>query len=205
MEQSFFKRISVLVAGIIILSCGIALFITANLGCDPYTTFNLGVSDALNYNFSIVQIIINLIILAFILFIDKSFVNIGTIISLFCVGPLIEFFTALISKLMPYEFGFMGRVILLIIGCIIVSFGVGLYIAPDLGAGPYDILPLILEKRKKWPYKWIRMTLDVSCGIIGFLLGATIGIGTIIAALGLGPGIEYARSFVVKYILKEKS
>lgn len=203
MERSYIKRIIILILGLVILSSGIALFIKADLGCDPYTTFNIGVSDAVNYNFAIVQIIINLVILAFILVVDKSFINIGTIISLFCVGPLIEFFNGMINDLLPYEFGFIGNVIILLIGCVIVSFGVGLYIATDLGAGPYDILPLIIEKRKNWSYKWIRIVLDVSCAVIGFLLGATIGIGTIIVALGLGPGIEYFRSFAVRFILKD--
>ncbi|MEG0387827.1 MAG: hypothetical protein RR448_09205 [Niameybacter sp.] len=203
MERAYIKRIIVLVLGIIILSSGIALFIKADLGCDPYTTLNLGVSSAVNYNFAIVQIIINLVILAFILAIDKSFINIGTIISLFCVGPLIECFTKVIDRVLPYQYGLVGRVVILITGCLVVAFGVGVYIAAGLGVGPYDILPLIIEKKKSWPYKWIRITLDISCAAIGVALGETIGIGTIIAALGLGPGIEYFRSFAVKFILKQ--
>lgn len=205
MEQSYLKRIMVLVLGITILSFGIGLIIKADLGCDAYTTLNLGISGTMHISYAIVQIVLNFIILAFIVVVDKSFINIGTIINLLAVGLLIEFYNTLINTLIPYELGFMTRILFLIIGCIIVSFGVGMYIAPNLGAGPYDILPLILEKSKNWPYKWIRITLDVSCSIVGFLLGATIGVGTVIVALCLGPGIEYSRSFVVRFILKEKS
>lgn len=204
MERKFMNRMLVLLLGLIILSSGIALFIKADLGADPYTTFNIGISDQLNLSFSITQISLNLLIFIFILFLDKTFINIGTIISLFCVGPLIEGFTFIINTILPGNYGLGIRFMLLLLGCLIVSFGVGLYIASDLGAGPYDILPLIVEKRKYLTYKWIRIILDVSCAVLGFMLGATVGIGTFIVALCLGPGIEYFRNFTIKYILKNR-
>lgn len=204
MELKFMNKISVLILGLIILSCGIALFIKADLGCDPYTTFNLGVSDRLNLNFSLTQIGLNLLILIVIVFLDKAFINIGTMISMFCVGPLIEAFSFLINKVLPGKYNFGISFILLLLGCLLVSFGAGLYIASNLGAGPYDILPLIVEKKKYLTYKWIRIILDISCAILGFMMGATVGIGTFIVAVCLGPGIEFFRNFTIKYILKNR-
>lgn len=205
MEQKSLKRLVVLILGIMILSFGIALFIKSDLGCDPYTTFNLGLSAQLNFNFSLTQIGLNVLILGGIMFFDRSFINIGTVISMFCVGPLIEGYSYFINFLLPDTYSFGFRVVLLILACTIVCFGVGLYIASNMGTGPYDILPLLIEKRKCLTYKWIRIILDVSCGILGFLMGATVGIGTLIAALCLGPGIEFFRSFTIKYILKNRS
>lgn len=202
MEQKVLKRLVVLISGILILSFGIALFIKADLGCDPYTTFNIGVSDKLNFSFSLTQIGLNLLILIGIMFFDRTFINIGTLISLFCVGPLIEGYGFLINLILPGEYSLGFRVVLLMLGCTIVCLGVGLYIASSLGTGPYDILPLLIEKRKYLTYKWIRIILDVSCAVLGFLMGATVGIGTLISALCLGPGIEFFRSLTIRYILK---
>lgn len=205
MEQSYLKRIIVLLLGIIILSFGIGLIIKADLGCDAFTTFNLGISTRMHMSYATIQILVNIIILIFIVVVDKKFINIGTVINLIIVGPLIQYYSGVANRLIPYELSFIGRIVLLMIGCIIISFGVGMYIASDLGAGPYDILPLMLEKHKKWHYKWIRITLDISCSLIGFMLGATIGVGTIIVALCLGPGIEYFRGLTKRYILKDKT
>jgi len=61
----------------------------------------------------------------------------------------------------------------------------------NIGVAPNDLIPLMLQEKLKCQYKWIRITLDLSYLIIGFLLGGVVGIGTVISALCQGPIIQF--------------
>lgn len=189
--------------GIFILALGITLFIKSNTGSDPFTTFNLGISHLLNKMFALVQVGINTLILIVILIVDKSYIKIGTIISMMMVGPLIEINLVLlewVGSMIPLA---IPSYVLLPIGCLLVCLGAGIYIAADQGAGPYDIIPILFEEKFNYSFKLTRIVFDLICVILGGVLGATIGMGTLITAIFLGPGIAYFRKLTQVYVLKE--
>ncbi|MGL4798829.1 MAG: YczE/YyaS/YitT family protein [Cellulosilyticaceae bacterium] len=197
------RKIGILLCGILILTFGIALFIKATMGADPFTTFNLGLSEKLHISFAGVQVIVNMLILGGVLLINKKYISIGTLISMLTVGPLIEINITLLNQLTKHPLTKQQQMIFLIAGCFILSIGAGIYIAANIGVGPYDIIPLLIEEKKIASFKVTRMLLDLGCVILGNIMGATIGIGTLIAALWLGPLIEYFRKLAKKHIVKE--
>lgn len=198
------KKYLLFIGGLLILSFGIALFIQSNTGSDPFTTFNIGMSRNLGLLFSIVQVSANGIILLIIWMMEKKYIKLGTLLAMLIVGPLIE----VNVYLLDYVFNFFSLqfnpYLLLIIGCLLVCMGAGIYIATNFGAGPYDIIPLLAEEKFGYSFKVTRILSDVLCVILGGILGATIGIGTVLAAFCLGPGIEYFRRLTQHYILQER-
>lgn len=202
MEKKLIKRIVLFLIGILGLAFGIACFIRSSMGTDPFTTLNIGIAQRMHLSFAGVQVIMNILILIAVYLIDKTFIGIGTAISMISIGPLVQYYLMLLKPIDNQEITIV-KIIMLVVGCLFVALGAGIYIATHLGVGPYDILPLVIEAKKKLSFKVTRMLLDLGCVILGGILGATVGVGTFIAAICLGPAIEMFRKLTIKYILRE--
>ena len=91
----------------------------------------------------------------------------------------------------------------MVIGVIICSLGVSMYQRPDVGVSPYDSLSLIMDKKlPKISYFWCRMSNDVICALVAYFAGGLVGIGTVIAAFGLGPIVHFFNIYVTDKLLK---
>lgn len=95
------------------------------------------------------------------------------------------------------------RVILLIWGVILAGAGVAMYMHSETGTGLYDALPVIIENKtnKRISFQVGRVILDLFAVIIGFMFGATIGIGTILTTFFMGPITHYFRNFLKKLFI----
>jgi uncharacterized membrane protein YczE len=85
-----------------------------------------------------------------------------------------------------------------ILGVLLIGLGTALYIAPHMGAGPRDGLILRLHVVTKMRISIVRAALECSVLLIGFLLGGTVGIGTLIFAFGIGPAVELSFNLIKK-------
>ena len=84
------------------------------------------------------------------------------------------------------------RVLCSVLGCVILASGMSLVIRSDAGTGPNDLVAVILtDKLKKFQFRWVRMVCDACFMIVGFLLGGTVGIGTVIAVFLVGPVAQF--------------
>jgi hypothetical protein len=90
------------------------------------------------------------------------------------------------------------RLLVDVIGVLLMGLGTALYIAPHMGAGPRDGLMLRLHALTKVRISIVRATLECFVLIIGFLLGWTVGVGTLIFAFGIGPAVEISFSLIKK-------
>ena len=71
----------------------------------------------------------------------------------------------------------------MILGCVILSIGMSIVIKSNAGTGPNDLIAIILtDKLQKFQFRWVRMTCDLFFVILGYILGGTVGVGTVIAA-----------------------
>lgn len=194
------KRYFAMIFGTVLIGFGIAVFIKSGQGADPFTLLNLGISSILGVSFTAVQWTLNIIILAIVFFIDKSKIYIATLVNMFGVAPMVQFFGAIINKIQPQSFGLIQDLGLVVIGCIILSIGAGMYIASNLGLAPYDLVGIIGSEKLGVQYKWVRIGTDTICVIIGFFLGEVLGIGTLVAAFCMGPLISFFRKTTEKYL-----
>ena len=99
--KKLFIQLIIFFLGLWIIQCGVAIFLNANIGSDPFTLFTQGVSKTLNITPGNANRIITLIILFVLLLLDRSNINIGTFLSIICAGPILDGMILIFNNIMP--------------------------------------------------------------------------------------------------------
>lgn len=184
------RRIIMTVFGVLIAGLSVGMFNFSAFGMDPFQVLAHGIWMQFSIGFGTFYTIINLIMLVFIFFIDRHKIGLGTVINIFLLGYVVEFSSWLWATMIPNP-SILIRSIFLIIGVVILCFGSSLYFTGDLGVSTYDAVALILSEKKVARFQYCRIGSDLICTIIGFVLGATVGVGTVVTAFFMGPIIAF--------------
>ena len=161
--------------------------ITAGLGVDPWTVFAQGLARHTGIGVGWITNIVGLLVL--LLWIPlRQKPGIGTLLNVLLVGTAIQ---ATVTVVPPVH-GLLGQVLVLVAGVLVVALASGLYIGARFGPGPRDGLMTGMNARLGWPIWVSRLTMEVTVLVIGWLLGGTVGIGTVVFALGIGPLVHIA-------------
>ena len=186
-------RVVILMVGLTIAHFGVTLFLLSDLGADPFNVLVQGVCRTVESGFhwglshgSVHRIICFLIILV-LLIVDRRYVKIGTLLCMFCGGPIIDLFTWMLGDTLNSESPLWLRVVMLAAGCVILAFGMTVVIKSDAGTGPNDLVALVISEKMKWRFGIVRICTDAAFVIIGFVLGGVFGVGTVICAFLVGP------------------
>ena len=127
-----------------------------------------------------------LLIILILLIVDRSYVKAGTVVCMFCGGPIIDFFTRILTPL--FSGAGMGlRVVMLVLGCVILAYGMTIVIRSDAGTGPNDLVALVISDKTRFRFSVTRVAVDAMFALCGFLLGGTVGLGTLICMFLVGP------------------
>lgn len=189
------RRIPVLILSVITMGFCVAVFDQIQFGTDPCTVFNLGVSrnllgwDSLG-NW---QLIFNACLLALILALKEwRRIGLGSLANMVLVGYAKDFFDWAINRIHPLSGAPMQECLIAFVPTMAIFLvAVAFYMVVDLGVAPYDAIPQIIASRvRRAPFAPIRMGFDITVTLIGFLLGSTVGVVTIITGFCLGPIIQ---------------
>lgn len=185
------RRILGMIAGVVIIGVGIAVFKFSHLGNDSISALNLRIAELSGLPFSIENVLMNLCLFVPQLIWGRRYIGLGTIINSFCIGFIVTF----TSDVMAAAFGTADtlpvQLFWVAVGVLVVAFGCSLYQTADLGVAPYDALSLMMADRLPVPYFGCRVFTDALCAVIAFVLGGLIGLGTLICAFGLGPFVQF--------------
>lgn len=185
------RRILGMIAGVVIIGVGIAVFKFSHLGNDSISALNLRIAELSGLPFSIENVLMNLCLFVPQLIWGRRYIGLGTIINSFCIGFIVTF----TSDVMTAAFGTADtlpvQLFWVAVGVLVVAFGCSLYQTADLGVAPYDALSLMMAERLPVPYFGCRVFTDALCAVISFVLGGLIGLGTLICAFGLGPFVQF--------------
>ena len=174
------------ILGLIVLAFGVALTIKGkDLGIGPWDVFHYGLFLQFGLTIGTWAIIAGFIILLITSLVTKSLPKIGAVLNMLLLGGFIDFF----NYVLPDPESIWTKAAVFIIGVIVIGYGIGLYVAPGLGAGPRDGLMLIIVEKTGWSIKWVRSGTEILVFLFGWLLGGPVGIGTIFIAFFLGPMI----------------
>lgn len=186
-------RVILLLAGLVIAHLGVTLFLLADLGADPFNVLVQGIFRTLSQGAGLqflthgyTHIAICFLIILGLLLIDKSYIKIGTILCMVCGGPIIDFFSVILAPLFA-QMPFALKVIMLGLGCVILACGMTIVIKSDAGTGPNDLVAVVISDKSRKKFGVIRIVVDVSFVLVGFVLGGVLGLGTIICACLVGP------------------
>lgn len=201
-------RVIILFVGLIIAHFGVSLFLLANLGSDPFNVMIQGLSrtvaDVITsplITHGNTHMAVSILIIFVLLFVDRSYIKIGTLICMFCGGPIIDIFNMVLGSVITPESAMAVRVISNVLGCVILALGMSVVIKSDAGTGPNDLVGVVISDKTKKKFSIIRMMVDACFLVCGWLLGGVVGIGTVICLFLVGPvaGFFLPRSEKVIY------
>jgi len=176
------RRLIQLYAGLVIFGISTAMMIRSDLGLNPWDVFHQGVGDRTPLSFGTVVIVSGAIVL--LLWIPlRQRPGLGTISNMIVIGLAADFGL----WLMPEVASLLARAALLVSGILLNGLATSAYIGAGLGPGPRDGLMTGLAARTGRSIRAVRTGIELTVLAVGWLLGGTVGIGTILFALMIGP------------------
>ncbi|MFI3175616.1 MAG: hypothetical protein R3Y53_10540 [Bacillota bacterium] len=205
-NKEWLIRLTLLFLGLVIAHLGVTMFIVAELGTDCFTILVQGIANVVGLSIGTVHVIMLCLLTVVMLVTTKGYIKAGSVVCAVCGGWIIDFFLWINNGMISVESSFLIRLVVLLLGIVILSLGMSLVIKSDAGTGPNDLIAVILtDKLKKFQFRWVRLTCDVTFLCIGVLLGGVFGIGTAFAAIMIGPCVQYffpKSERFVNYILR---
>ena len=187
-------RVIILFVGLVIAHFGVSLFLLANLGSDPFNVMIQGLSRTIAGVISSplithgnTHMAVSILIIIVLPFVDRSYIKIGTLICMFCGGPIIDVFNLMLSSVITPDSTMVVRIISNVLGCVILALGMSVVIKSDAGTGPNDLVGVVISDKLKKKFSIIRMIVDACFLICGWLLGGVVGLGTVICLFLVGP------------------
>jgi uncharacterized membrane protein YczE len=177
------RRVAQVVLGCVVLGVGVAMLLTADLGSDGYSTLVNGVSITTGMSFLLANVLISLLFLA-VAALRRVFPGAGTVIQVVVVGWTVS---ALIDVLDTPD-GLPWRLALLAAAFPVLAVGIAAYLGANTGAGPAEGAALAWDPPV--PFRWSYSLVQGGGALGGWLLGATIGVGTIAVIVALGPAVD---------------
>ncbi|AOR22836.1 YczE/YyaS/YitT family protein [Clostridium taeniosporum] len=199
-QKKLFIRLILFFLGMSIIQFGVGLSIVTNIGSDPFTVFTQGLSNLLNITPGIANRCILFVLTIGIVLVDRKKINIGTFISLIGVGYVIDLAIDIFSRFNIQDHNMFVKALIVVLVQLIIAVGFSILSASNLGVAPNDIVPFIIKDKTQFQYRWIRMSLDATYLIGGYLLGGIVGLGTVISMLTLGPFIQVCLPYGEKIV-----
>ena len=170
--------------GLALFGLGEGLLIVSFTGASPWSVLAQGISLNVNLSIGTITLFISLGVLLFWLPLKQK-PGIGTILNALIIAMMID----ICIKFVPTPENYISQLILAIVAVFTVGFGGGIYLVANLGAGPRDGLMVGLQKKTNMPIAAVRAFLEITVVTVGWYLGGTVGVGTLLFAFGIGPAV----------------
>jgi uncharacterized protein len=180
--------------GLTLFGIGEGLLIVSFTGASPWSVLAQGISLNVDYSIGVITFFLSIAVLFFWIFLNQK-PGIGTILNALIVAIMIDFCIYFVNTPDNY----LSQIILAAIAVLTVGLGGGIYLMANLGAGPRDGLMIGLQQKTNFPIAFVRMFLEITVVSIGWYLGGTVGVGTLLFAFGIGPSVAFWL-FIVKKI-----
>ena len=188
------KTLFYLVLGLVIFGFGESLLIHSMIGLSPWLVLAEGIAINFNWSIGFATFVCSVGVLLIWLPLKQK-PGVGTILNIIIIAGTID--------LSMYLFNFsinsyFTNLILGFLGVILVGLGSGIYLIANLGPGPRDGLMTGLQRVTQYPIAWVRVCIEVSVVGVGWILGGTVGVGTLLFAFGIGPAVAFGLHLVTK-------
>ena len=186
-SRSVARRLPRLLVGLVLFGLGIALMAVAGLGLGPWEVFHQGIARRTGLELGTVSILLGVPILAMWIPLGEP-AGIGTVLNIVLIGVA----TNVAMGVLPVPHDQITQLAMMTLGVVTIGIASGMYLATDLGAGPRDGLMTGVHRRFGWSIRRARTGLELTVLVAGFLMGGTVGLGTVVFALGIGPIVQWA-------------
>lgn len=191
------RRLAQLFVGLALYGLSIALLVRADLGLDPWDVLNQGLAEHLPWSFGvIINVVGGLVLLLWLPLRQKP--GVGTVANILLIGPFADLGLALVRT----PDSIVGKTLMLAAGIVGIGVAAGAYIGAGLGPGPRDGLMTGLVARTGWSIRRVRTGIELTVLAVGWLLGGTVGLGTVAFALCIGPLVQV---FLPLFTIRERA
>ena len=170
--------------GLSLFGIGEGLLLVSYTGASPWSVLAQGISLKVNFSIGVITFFISIFVISLWIFLNQK-PGIGTILNAVIIAAMIDVCLNYVST--PESFA--AKMILAVSAVLLVGIGSGIYLVANLGPGPRDGLMTGLQKKTNFPIAAVRAFLEITVVSIGWYLGGTVGIGTILFAFGIGPAV----------------
>ena len=179
--------------GLALFGLGEGLLIVSAAGASPWSVLAQGIFLNVGFSVGIITIFISIVVLILWLPLNQK-PGIGTILNALIIGVMID----VCIRFVPTPENYISQIFLAFLAVLTVGLGGGIYLVANLGAGPRDGLMIGLQKKTNLPIAAVRATLEITVMSIGWYLGGTVGVGTLLFAFGIGPAVALSLYIVRK-------
>lgn len=181
----------VLVVGLSLFGLGDALIVQGGIGVSPWTVLAQGMATRLPISIGVATLIVGVVVLLMWIPIREK-PGLGTIMNILVISVMLQVGVTVIPA--PDQLAL--RLLYVLGGIALIGLGSGLYLTTNLGPGPRDGWMTGLHQRTGWPVARVRTGIELIALGIGWLLGGTVGVGTVLFAVLIGPAVAYGLMFI---------
>jgi uncharacterized membrane protein YczE len=187
------RRLTQLAVGLVLYGVSMGLMIRGSLGLDPWDVFHSGVTSHLPLSFGAVVTLVGFVVLLAWIPLRQA-PGLGTIANVLVIGAATDATLAIA----PHPHGLVVRVLLTIVGGVLLNGVAGaMYIGAQLGPGPRDGLMTGISRRTGLSIRLVRTVQEITVVVVGFALGGSVGMGTVVYALSIGPLVQHLLPWMV--------
>ena len=191
LRGGYATRLASLVSGLFLCAVGVVWFLESELGLPPWDVLHQGLAEQVGISFGAANLVVSGVILGFVWAL-RARIGLGTLLNASLIGTFVIALTRIDAVSALSDEGLAVRICLLPLALACFGAGSALYIAPSLGAGPRDSLMFVVARGLRLRIGTARTVVELLALGLGFALGGTAGIGTLVFALGIGPSVEGA-------------
>lgn len=181
-------QIFLYVFGIIFLNLGVVLTIHSGAGASGFDSLIFALSNIFQLRLAYVVYIVSFLCVLTAAAIRRSYPRMTTFVTSLISGAVVDIWNSILYRF--YASDLLSSVLMLVAGICLLSFGVGVYLLSNLPAGPIDDLVVAMHERKL-SLRAAKLSVDLSCLALAFFLGSTVGWGSVVLNLALGPMIQF--------------
>jgi uncharacterized protein len=170
--------------GLALFGLGEGLLIISATGASPWSVLAQGISLNVNFSIGTITLFVSIGVLLLWLPLNQK-PGMGTILNALIIALMID----ICIKFVPTPENYISQFVLAIVAVLTVGIGGGIYLVANLGPGPRDGLMVGLQEKTNLPIAFVRAFLEISVVSLGWYLGGTIGVGTLLFAFGIGPAV----------------
>ena len=179
--------------GLTLFGLGEGLLLVSLTGASPWSVLAQGISLHIDLSIGVITFFVSSFVLFLWFFLDQK-PGIGTIMNIIIIAIMIDISIFYIETPENY----VSKIIMAVIAVLIVGLGSGFYLIANLGPGPRDGLMVGIQIKTNFPIALVRAFLEITVVAIGWYLGGTVGIGTLLFAFGVGPAVALGLFIVGK-------
>ena len=187
-RPAFWGRVAQFLAGLAGMGLGLAVMLEAGIGVGPWAVFHEGIARVTPLSFGQALMSAGVVIAALAWWWTSERPGPGTLVNMLLVGPFVDLFRTV--GVVPTQEGLALGTAQFLIGAMIVGTASGLYITARFGAGPRDMFVLGLSRLLGGSVRRTRTAVEVVVLIVGVVLGGSVGLGTVLFALVIGPAMQ---------------